>query len=394
MPRYKPLSNRILFLSDDPSSHTGLARSARDIATLAASLPEFQVGFLGRGTQGHRKLPFTMYSYPAVSGGWGEYYLANAASNFFESERGIVFTNWDACRVGFFSGRNVPLELARAYDRNMRNWDAWLYAPVDSCGPDGQRMGIECRENLTAFDRVLAPSEWGMKVLQNSGRPDADFLPHGIWMDKFTIDLHAREKLGIDLNQIRVGCLMANQFRKDFPVAFETASVLRQKYGNRFRLWVHTDTLINYWNIYSLAADYGITDCLEVTVNATDEELALRYSACDCTILPSAAEGFGYSIAESLACGTACIVTDYAAGPELVAEDCRVKPVTFRVDNIFNTQRAVLSGWGFARLAEEQIERKRADPEYRGEELRESVIHLDWARLRYPWETWLKAGLR
>lgn len=388
----KTLSNRILFLSDRPEDHTGLARCARDLASLVATMPEFKVGFLGRGSQGHSKFPWTTYSYPEVMG-WGDQYLSDIASNFFGAERGIVFTNWDVSRLSFLAGQGIRPDLAKAYGPG-KNWDTWLYTPVDSVGPDGRALGIEQRQTLRAFDRVMASSEWGASVLQASGRADAQWLPHGIFMDTFVPDAHARQKVGWDESAVVVGCVMSNQARKDFPVAFETAAVLKQKYGNRFKFWLHTDVMARYWNVYALAADYGVNDCLEVSLSATDEELALRYSACDCTILPSACEGFGYPVAESLACGTACIVTDYAAGQELVPESCRVKPVTMRVDTQYNVQRAVLSGWGFANAAHGQIEIKRQDREYRAEGLRESVSHLDWGKLKYCWERWFSEGLR
>jgi glycosyltransferase involved in cell wall biosynthesis len=167
-------------------------------------------------------------------------------------------------------------------------------------------------------------------------------------------------------------------------------------FGNRFHFWIHTDRMIHYWNLYALAADYGLTSGdYEATFEASDAELALRYSACGCTILPSGGEGFGYPIAESMACGTACVVTDYAAGQELVREwDCCVPPKALRVDTQHNVMRAVLDSRGFAKRAIAQVELKRTDWEGRGEELRKSVEHLDWPKLKFVWQRWLREGLR
>jgi glycosyltransferase involved in cell wall biosynthesis len=220
-----------------------------------------------------------------------------------------------------------------------------------------------------------------------SGRKDADWLPHGLWLDKF----HATTKP--EGPEVTVGSVMANQARKDYPTAFGCFAVLRQRYGNLFHAWLHTDTLMGYWNVPAMAADYGITDCLECTISLSDDQLALRYSACDCTILPSGGEGFGYPIAESLACGTAPIVTNYAAGAELAPALCRVDPVAYRVDTQHNVLRAVLSGSAFADAAEAQIDLKREDWEYRPQELAAAVAHLDWNKLKYPWMGWLKEGL-
>jgi glycosyltransferase involved in cell wall biosynthesis len=248
------------------------------------------------------------------------------------------------------------------------------------------------RATVAGYDRVCVASDWGTREARMV-RADAEWLPHGLWMDKFTCDLQARLRMGWDHQQVHLGCNMSNQSRKDWPAAFECAAVLKAQYGNRFRAWFHTDQPIHYWNFYALATDYEIGDCIEVTTDLTDEQLALRYSACDCTILPSGGEGFGYPIAESMACGTACVVADYAGGAELVEEACRVEPVAYRIDTIHNVRRAVLSGYGFAQKAMGQIEEKRRDWEYRSGQLRETVAHLDWTKLRVVWERWLRNGL-
>jgi glycosyltransferase involved in cell wall biosynthesis len=187
---------------------------------------------------------------------------------------------------------------------------------------------------------------------------------------------------------------MANQSRKDFPAAFECFATLKHHYGNDFKAWLHTDVPLRYWNVYALATDYGVTDCLTVTSNLSDESLSMLYSACECTFLPSAGEGFGYPIAESMFCGTACVVTDYGGGAELVPADCRVSPVTYRVDTQHNCRRAVLSGYAFAEKVKEQVQRKKDDWECRAKEIAYSVNHLNWNNLKHLWVSWLKAGLR
>ena len=219
-------------------------------------------------------------------------------------------------------------------------------------------------------------------------------MPHGIWMDKFHPHANPRPLIGWRDDSIIVGCNMANQARKDFPVAFECAQILKADFGNRFKFWLHTDEMVRYWSVYALATDYGVADCLEVTMELTDEQLAQRYSACDATILPSACEGFGLPIAESMACGTPCVVTDYAAGQELVEDDCKVPPVAFRIDTINNVRRAVLSGWGFASRAKAQIERKRGDIVGTQEAMLALTDHLGWEKLKYPWLRWFREGLR
>lgn len=390
---FKKLSNGLLILSDAPESTSGLSRVARDIASLACTLPEFKVALLGRGSIGKKSFPWTQYAYPDGAG-WGQDYLEGVIQDFFGEERGIVFSNWDLSRLGWLLGpQYINQRQAQAFGAG-RNFDTWIYSPVDSTGPSGVSLGIEASQIAQGADRIMAASEWGMNVLKNSGRPDADFMPHGLFLNQFHIVPGARSLLGWKEEDIYTGICMTNQARKDWPVAFECIAVLKKEYGVRLRTWLHTDLLVHYWNLYALATDYGVADCLQITTELNDDQLALRYSACDCTLLPSGGEGFGYPVAESMACGTACVVADYAAAQELAPEDCRVRPVTYRIDTQHNVRRAVLSGYGFANAVKEQIEKKRLDPEGRGEELAEMVAHLSWDKLKVPWTRWFLQGLK
>jgi glycosyltransferase involved in cell wall biosynthesis len=388
---FKKNSNALLIVSDRAEDFSGLARVGRDIATLAATLPEFRVGYLGRGAVGRKAFPLTQYSYPE-SAGWGQDHIEEVIRDFFGEERGVIFSNWDLSRLGWLFGPQYVNQRQATLFGEGRNFELWSYVPVDSVGPSGVSLGIEQSRIARGSDRILAASEWGMEVLKNSGRPDADWLPHGLF-EQFRIHKDARALLGWSPEDVTVGVCMTNQARKDWPVAFECLAVLRKEFGNRFKAWLHVDRLVGYFNLYALATDYGVADILQITTELNDDQLAQRYSACDCTILPSAGEGFGYPICESMACGTACVVTDYAAGQELVDEDCRVRPVTYRVDTVHNVRRAVLSGYAFANAIKEQIEKKRVDPEGRSEELAEKVAHLQWGKLKIPWTRWLLAGI-
>jgi len=388
---FRPLSVPLMFISDAPENHTGLARVCRDLAALTASMPEFRVAVLGMGGVGRRKFPWTSYQFPSDLQ-WGANYIQQAWTDFAGNDNGIVMSLWDLSRMMWFGQpQGLPADLAR-FLGSGRNFLKWGYVPVDSTGPDELSLPVGTRAAAHGYDRLLAASEWGSNCIRNSGMP-CEFMPHGIWMDKFHPYVNPRPLIGWQDESIIVGCNMANQARKDFPVAFECAQILKADFGNRFKFWLHTDEMVRYWSVYALATDYGVADCLEVTMELTDEQLAQRYSACDATILPSSCEGFGLPIAESMACGTPCVVTDYAAGQELVEDDCKVPPVAFRIDTINNVRRAVLSGWGFASRAKAQIERKRGDIVGTQEAMVALTDHLGWEKLKYPWCKWFKEGL-
>jgi glycosyltransferase involved in cell wall biosynthesis len=388
----------IMLISDAPECLTGLARIGRDLAALLSTLPQFRVAYLGRGGVGRAKFPWAQYSFPE-SAQWGEEYLEPCWNDFRNGQSGIIMSCWDPSRMLWFGTSRVPgyPQLERFLGAG-RSFQKWGYFPIDSVGVRDNVVPSIASATLAGYDRTLAASQWGRNV---SGAED--WLPHGLWMDTFktAIDYYPggqytwRKAIesGWDLNTVVLGCNMANQSRKDWPVAFETAALLKAQYGNDFRFWAHTDTPLRYWNLQALAFEYGVNDCTEITLELTDSQLAARYAACDCTILPSAGEGFGYPIAESLACGTACIVTDYAAGAELVDPAHRAAPMAYRIDTQHNVRRAVLSAYSFANRAKQQIEAKRADWVGASERNRAQVEHLGWEKLKHEWTKWFLKGI-
>ena len=85
----------LLFVSDNPSGFGGLARIGRDLAALAATMPEFRVGYAGRGPGMRRKLPFTLYPFGEEQG-FGEGVLEEIWRDFSPEGEGAIFTLDDA----------------------------------------------------------------------------------------------------------------------------------------------------------------------------------------------------------------------------------------------------------------------------------------------------------
>jgi glycosyltransferase involved in cell wall biosynthesis len=61
--------------------------------------------------------------------------------------------------------------------------------------------------------------------------------------------------------------------------------------------------------LFKLAATLQVEDRLVILGDCSDSELAWLYSAAAATVFPSFEEGFGYPVAESLACGTPCVTS-------------------------------------------------------------------------------------
>ncbi len=389
---FKPLANPLLIISDAPELLTGLGRIGRDLASLACTLPQFRVGYMGLGGHGRRSFAWAQYFFPE-DGQFGSNYISHVWTDFAGKDDGIILSLWDLSRMLWFGQPQTNNAALAKFLGPGRNFSKWGYVPVDGTGPDEVSLPAGMVAAAAGYDRLLAASEWGANVMRKSGI-GADWIPHGIWTNVFEPKKDSRKMLDWPEDAVAIGCNMTNQSRKDWAVAFECAALLKKHYGNRFKFWVHTDVMIRYWNLYGLASDYGVADCLEVTIDKTDEQLAVLYSACDCTMLPSGGEGFGYPVAESMACGTPCVVPDYAAAQELVSLDAKVPVVTHKVDTSHNVRRAVLSGYSFASCSIGMIEAKRNDPVGTAEKMRARVSHLNWEKLKPVWTKWLLEGLK
>lgn len=366
----------LLFLGDSPGLQSGLGRIGRDLACLCCQLPEFRVGYLGRGGVATRQFPFIQYVFPE-SAGWGQDYLNYAWTDFAGDQPGILFAIWDATRLHW-----VP--------RN-RGFKKWIYCPVDATGPNDRLTGFAA-ESLAGFDRVLSYTKWGAGVLERTLGKPVDWIPHGINLDVFQPRDRkaARIALGFSDKDTVIGCVMTNQQRKDWGLAAGIAAGLASDLP-RVKFWWHVDVLERHWSLPALIRDYGLEDRVRITLTGSlnDTEMSYYYSGCDLTILPSLGEGFGFPIVESLACGVPCMVGDYAGGAELVAPWMRVRTQGWRLDGLYNCLRPTYDLGQWLVCIKEALNQS---PQ--AVEAVQSVLHLDWKNL-WPsvWRKWFLEGL-
>lgn len=384
----------ILFLSDSAEISSGLARIARDLATLTSSLPEFRVGYLGRGGHGSRSLPFTQYNFPERLQ-WGESILPEVWEDFSPNERGIIFTNWDISRLTWL-GLPDYLPNGRLKDLiQSRRFQRWGYFPIDAEVVGGRVTALSVG-TVMGFDRILTPTRWAKGVIDNSIPPgkDVDWIPHGVNLTKFRPyeKIQARREVLPELcdGDIVIGAVATNQARKDWGLMGAVcAEVKKSVRGVKF--WWHVDTLSRYWSIPAILTDFGLNDDVLVTdERLSDEQMAKGYSACDLTLHPGLGEGFGFPIAESLACGVPAIHGDYAGGAELIQEEkWKVRPVSWRVETLSNCVRPVFEPFEWARAIRGVLE---SPP--RAEECRAMVEHLGWNKLWNIWRRWFLKGIQ
>lgn len=390
-----------MILSDAPTAGTGLGRASGDIAIrIAEKMPDvFRICTFGYGGVVSRHLPYHQYIMEGNKD-WVSPTLPDVWRDWAGEEKGILLTIFDLSRLGWLLRPELQCENAILREFLLKKpFRTWTYLPIDADGPQG-KLTYPLKENLKGADRVLAYGKWATDIVdrtRGTSEGTCEYLPHGINSDvfyerdrrycrsffpsitqSFTITGSSVKPIGNQ--EIVCGIVATNQTRKDFPLAIEAFSKLPR---TEKRLWIKTDTLERHWSIPALLLDYGIEHNTVITLaDLTDEQMAQAYSACDLTLAPGA-EGWGFPIAESLACKTPVVTGDYAGGGELVPPEMRVSPAAFRYEGVWSCKRPVYNPHDWVEKAEEWIG-KRAN-------LDEQYV---WNNLWPRWENWLREGVK
>jgi glycosyltransferase involved in cell wall biosynthesis len=286
-------------------------------------------------------------------------------------------------------------------DPNLRRWvetakmKKWAYHAIDAEGPNG-KLSTRIAETMKGFDRVLDYSAFSSKI---TGNPD--HLPHGIDTNVFKPYPHreAREELikqgfpGLTPDSLLIGIVATNQARKNWQLGMETAKILLDR-GHDVRVWAHTDVLDRYWSIGNLIVDYGLQGRVAVTQQRfTDEQMAKMYSACDIT-LGIGPEGFGYPIAESLACGVPCMCGSYGAQAEFVPKLMQVDPIAYFYEGAFCSKRPVHAPGMWADKVEKMESWHKAAYHLEERSILPSTVDWNGPELWPAWQSWFRKGLK
>lgn len=381
---------KLLILSDSVSGTSGLGRITRDLTMrIHEHLSEFfDVATLGYGGNGSIKYPWQQYHLHSIQN-WLVPELPAVWSDFVGEEDGILMVIWDMSRLYWLG---MPQTCP---DPSLRHWvetlrkagklKLWAYHAIDAEGPLGT-VPTRIRETMKGFDRVLDYSEFSSRI---TGNPE--HLPHGIDPEVFHPDDHAeaRKKLiangfmGLKEDSLLLGIVSTNQARKNWQLGMETCRILLD-WGRDVRLWAHTDVLQRYWDIGSLVVDYGLQGRAAITTQRfTDDQMVSMYSACDCT-LGIAPEGFGYPIAESLACGVPCVAGNYGAQSEFVPESMRIEPTGYYYEGAFCSKRPVHSARLWANRVDAVLDAR--------SEASLLPSSLEWENLWPQWRSWFLEG--
>lgn len=372
----------VLVLGDGPNMQSGLARIARQLTSLLSQHSEelgIEVAQAGLRYDGS---PWPWRVFPIHDeANWGRGDIGNVWEWFLgPREAGVLFSVWDPSRC--FGTSEVKL----------RGCSRWGYFPVDSYSRQGYISG-PAGVALTRYQRVLGYGAWGSRVLAKTLNKDSlPWLPHGL-AEPWTL-VSPGEKAPAPM----LGCVAANQPRKDFGLFFRAADLLRKKWKD-LCLWIHTDRPIGEaWSIPQLASDFDFDDqgALLVSTDLDDESLVQLYSRCWVTFAPGLGEGFGYPIVESLACGTPVVHGTFGGGRELIpVEGWTVLPKLTRLEGAYAQYRPVYDPVDVM-LALDRILKSYGERETQEIQAycQGQVKYLNWDYLWLRWKPWFARGLR
>jgi glycosyltransferase involved in cell wall biosynthesis len=169
-----------------------------------------------------------------------------------------------------------------------------------------------------SYKVVMTPSRWGLDVLRSANFARAHYVPLGVESDVF--QPWGRLERFSDCKTFL--WFARNQYRKGLDVML---SAWRTFYNERphARLILMGNGIVNVmdepesiriWKQFQIAEYPSDGISVYESIAPMDEEtLATIYRSVDFTVCSSRAEGFGYSVAESMACGTPAIFGYFSA---------------------------------------------------------------------------------
>lgn len=190
---------------------------------------------------------------------------------------------------------------------------------------------IECRLSRFA-DLIICNSRAGLEYATAHGFPKGRMtvIPNGIDTERFKPDSAARARIraewGVAENEMLIGLVARLDPMKDHPIFFRAAALLAQERQD-VRFVCVGDGLEPYkGELYQLANKLGLDGRL-IWAGARLDMPAV-YNALDVASSPSCyGEGFSNAIAEAMACGVPCVVTDVGDSALIVGgSGCVVPP--------------------------------------------------------------------
>lgn len=175
-----------------------------------------------------------------------------------------------------------------------------------------------------AADCVVANSHAGAAYHVARGYPAKRMrvIPNGIDMNRFRFDPAGRNRVrtewGVTGEQVLVGLVGRLDPMKDHPTFLRAAALLSQRNAKWRFVFVGGGPDKYAARLRALANDLGLGERLVWA--AARGDMAAVYSAMDIASSSSRGEGFSNVVAEAMACGVPCVVTDVGDSARIVGD--------------------------------------------------------------------------
>ena len=370
---------KVLFWGVSPWANSGYGVATRNL------VPQLQKGhevavfaYAGLGSADREFNGAPVFRNPERD--WGLTWIGHYCSQF---EPDIVISWFDPWVVKDL----IPSEVS---DRLV------TYAIIDS-----SPLSPPLKLCLEASKRVVPPSYWSKRVIEQAGLAPEDPIYHGVSTRTFYPQdkLECRRKLGLPEDSFIFFLVGTNLgMRKNIPNTMRAFKDFLDRCPEARRdslLILHTHPLpgdggYNLGEIWGDALKGPAENILftrpdDYVLGISDEQMARRYGASDILVLCSMGEGFGFPVIEAGACGVPAIATNYSALPELV------QGRGYLVNVAESIPLPLTSSWQ-AIPSTEDISRKmeyayyhREEVKALGEKAREFALTLDWDIIGEKW---------
>lgn len=179
-------------------------------------------------------------------------------------------------------------------------------------------------------DLIICNSNAGCRYASAQGFPPSKMIviPNGIDTDRFKPDvagrIGVRKEWGIADETILVGIVARLDPMKDHPT-FLRAAVIAAKKRHNLRFVCVGDGPANYKaQLYQLGKDLRLDESL-IWAGVRHDPVAI-FNSLDLAVSSSYSEGFPNVVAEAMACGVPCVVTDVGDSKDIVADSGVVVP--------------------------------------------------------------------
>lgn len=310
-----------LLVFGDAGCHTGFAQVIHRIGERLVDQYGWDIHVIASNYRGDY-FPTNLKLYPATQNQPGDVYGMSRYLDLLGKVMpdALLFLNDPAIVLN--SLFNNPWDTERVIWRGVQNETTFYKPPILAYLPiDGYESPGSWDMLKTRVQRI-AMSHHGQSAM-----PEAPVIWHGVDNNVFKPrDKKAAKKaLGFDPERFLVLRVDKNSTRKDYPSSWKALRPLLRKYPDIDVHFHCQPRPIDGYDLYAAMWNDGdIRDRVTFSPNLGgflgwgDEQLATLYSAADLFISTSWGEGFGLTILEAMASGTAVIAGDHSAVSEVV----------------------------------------------------------------------------